>query len=671
MSTIRRVLLVPAALAMAFALSAFPLAAQAPPSYSPISAQDLALKDSPINPGEPAMILLYEVMNDSNNSSETIFKRIKIFREEGKKYADIEIPYFEKETQVEDIHASVTSPDGKTETFAGAIYDKEIVKMKKFRWSAKTLTLPNVGVGSIIEYSYRLHWHSKIPDVFRNPSRYLIDGAFAFPAAGWQIQQDLSVRHSHFVLHPIKVARTATVRHNVPDNAVLRTLPDETVELTVDDVPAFQKEEYAPPEDSLTIRADVYYILGMYAETKYYWMSLAHRQAEFFDEFIGKPKNVQKELDRILSPGDSEESKLRKIYARVQQIRAISYEPEKTKKERKQQNLKENKNAEDVLNHGYAFENEINLVFVALARAAGFRAFPVRIVARNRSTFASERPDANQLNASVVEVQLGSSHLFLDPATVFCRYGLLPWEETDAGGIRVDRFSGDTGTTPKPASKDAVTERHAELKLDADGNLDGTLAIKFDGQEALSRRLRAIDQDEAQRRKELEEGVQHSLPQGAVVKLLLAGAWEGSDTPLTAQFQIQVPNYASKVGQRFVLPLGIFHANSQNPFIPIRRTHPVAFEFPYEVYDDVTFTVPPNTQVESLPPHYTIDKGACVYQSSFEKQGNTLRIKRSLKVQTYYVPATQYLALRDFFEKVRTSDEQQATLQPLQQALKN
>jgi len=671
MNSIRRTLLFPAGLAIASALSAFSLAAQAPPSWPPISAQDLALKDSPINPGEPAMILLYDVQDDNNKSSQTIFKRIKVFREEGKKYADIEIPYFEKETQVEEIRASVTSPDGKTENFAGAIYDKEIVKMKKFRWSAKTFTLPNVGVGSIIECSYRLRWHAKIPDVFRDPSRYRIDGAYAYPAAQWPIQQDLSVRHSHFVLHPVKGTRTAIVKHNLPSDAILRTLPDGTVELTVENVPAFQKEEYSPHEDTLTIRADVYYILGMYGDTKYYWDSLARRQAQFFDEFIGKPKNVQKEVDRILTPGDSDETKLRKIYARVQQIRALSYEPEKTKKERKQQNLKENKNAEDVLNHGYAFEDEINWVFIAMARAAGFQAFPVRIVARNRSIFNSERPDANQLNSSVVEVKIGSGHRFLDPATVYCRFGLLPWGETDAGGIRVDRIWGEIGFTPKPESKDAVTQRHAELKLDADGNLAGNLTITFDGQEALSRRLRAIDQDEAQRRKELEEAVQHSLPQGAVVKLLSAGAWEESATPLTAQFQVQVPNFASRAGQRLILPLGIFHANGQNAFVSARRTHPVAFEYPYEVYDDLTLVLPPDLQIESLPGDVILDQGVALYNSSVERQGNSLRLKRTLKMQAYFLPVKNYPALRHFYEEVRASDEQQATLQPAKEAPKD
>jgi len=671
MNRIQRTRLLLAVPAMACALSRSALAAQAPLNWPPISAEDLALKESPVNPGEPAMILLYDVQNDNNNSSESIFKRIKILREEGKKYADIEILYFEKETQVEEIHARVTSPDGKTENFAGSIYDKEIVKMKKFRWSAKTFSLPSVGVGSIIEYSYRLHWHAKIPDVFRNPSQYLIDGAFAYPAAEWPIQQDISVRHSHFLLRPVKGARTATVRHNLPEDASLRTLPDGTVELTVENVPAFQKEEYSPPEDSLKIRADVFYVLGMYSDTRYYWVSLARRQAEYLDAFIGKPKSVQKEVDRILSPGDTEETKLRKLYARVQQIRALSYEPEKTKKERKQQNLKENKNAEEVLSHGYAFENEINLVFIALARAAGFQANPVRIVARNRAIFSSERPDANQLNSSVVEVKIGSGHKFLDPATAYCRFGLLPWEETDAGGIRVERVAGEIGFTPKPESKDAVTQRLAVLKLDVEGNLEGDLTITFDGQEALSRRLRAIDQDEAQRRKELEEAVVASLPQGAVVKLLSAGAWETSETPLTAQFQVQVPNFASRAGQRLVLPLGIFHASGQNPFISARRTHPISFEYPYEVYDDVTLALPPNTQIESLPPHAILDRGLCVYESSFEKQGNSLRLKRTLRMQVYYLPAANYLALRNFLDQVRANDEHQATLQPVPEATKN
>jgi len=646
-------------------------AAQTPQSWPPITPEELALKESFLSLGEPAVILNYEVQTDNTKSTESTYFRIKILRDEGKKYADVEIPYFENLTQVEEIRARVTSPGGKSEEFNGTIYDKEIVRMKKFRWSAKAFTLPNVEVGSIIEYSYRVHDHDKVPDVFRNPSKYFIDGAYAYPAAEWTIQRTLSVQHGHFVLHPVSGSRIVNFSHVLPSGAVKVDLPDGGVDLQVNNIPAFQVEEYAPPEESLKVRIDLFYAVGMMWDPRYYWSSVARSESKQFEEFIGKPKTAKKEAERIFSPGDSEESKLRKIYARVQQIRALSYEPEKTKKELKQQSLKENKNVEDVLNHGYAYANEINLVFIALARAAGFQAYPLRVTARDRNFFAQERLDAHQLNSLVVRVNLGSTSKYFDPATRYCPYGLLPWEETHAGGILVDGFEGQIGSTPSPESKDAVTRRLAELKLDAEGNLEGNVTVTYEGQEALTRRLKAIDEDEAQRRKNLEETLQKSLPQGATVKLLSSDAWTNPEVPLKVQFQIQVPNYANKAGQRLVLPLAVFHANIINPFAPASRIHAVYFDYPAEVYDDVRIDFPAGVETESLPMNQKIEAGTAHYELVFAKETNALQIKRQFIIASYFVPVERYPALRRLYENVRANDEQQAILKTVQSAAKN
>jgi hypothetical protein len=624
--------------AVASSFGSPPAKAQTPPAWPPVPPEELALKDNAFDPGSAALILEYEVQTDNTKSTETTYKRIKIFREEGKKFADVEIRYFEKFTRVEEIHARVTSPSGKAEDFNGAIYDKEVVKLKKFRFNAKTFTLPNVEVGAVIEYSYRLHWHSDVPDVIKNPSRYLISEAIAYPAAEWDIQQDIAIRHGRFTLRPVKGARTATYSHDLPKDAVKRSLPDGTEELEVNYIPAFQKEEYSPPEENLKIRADIFYSLGMYNDTTYYWLSLARREAEYYEKFIGKPKDVQKEAEHLFHSGDTEETKLQKIYARVQQIRALSYEPEKTKKERKQESLKENKNVEDVLNRGYAFGNEINLVFIALARAAGFRAYPVRLAARNRAFFVVGRPDPYQLNSLVVEVMIGSTPKFLDPATIYCPDRFLPWEETDAGGIRVDRFDTKLETTPLPESKDAVTRRAGDFHLNPEGNLDGKLSVIYEGQEALQRRLKAIDQDEAERRKGLEDEVQHLLPQGGSAKLLSAEGWTASDAPLKAQFEIQVPSFASRAGQRLLMPVGVFHSSGQHPFASTRRTHPVYFEYPTEIYEEVKLVLPPGIQIEALPGGTKIERGTIRYESSAEKQGEALQLKRTFKMTTYYLP---------------------------------
>ena len=137
--------------------------------------------------------------------------------------------------------------------------------------------------------------------------------------------------------------------------------------------------------------------------------------------------------------------------------------------------------------------------------------------------------------------------------------------------INIQRSSRDYSNSREQRRRH--TSRHAELKLDAEGNLDGSLTVTYEGQEALARRLKAIDQDEAQRSKELEESVQNSLPQGAIVKLISSDAWTTSEAPLKTQFHLQVPNFATQAGQRLVLPLSVFHSSRQNPFASASRIH--------------------------------------------------------------------------------------------------
>jgi hypothetical protein len=60
---------------------------------------------------------------------------------------------------------------------------------------------------------------------------------------------------------------------------------------------------------------------------------------------------------------------------------------------------------------------------------------------------------------------------------------------------------------------------------------------------ALSIRLEGMKQDEAARRKELEESLKKSLAQGATVNLVSAEGWESSEGPVKASFEVEVPNF--------------------------------------------------------------------------------------------------------------------------------
>jgi len=638
---------------------------QTPTSWAPIAKEELELKDNSLAPGEAAMVLYREVQTDNNKSLETHYTRIKIFNERGKQYADIEIPYVENNTEVQNIQARTVAPDGKSTDFDGRVFDKVVVKTRRFKVSVKAFTLAGVQGGSIIEYSYSLHWHNDIPDVIKHPEKYLIPGSIAYPAARWDVDRDLFIRHARFVLRPLSHYDGSLQIRSIrlpKDNAPLQQ-PDGTIQMDLENLPNVHQEEHSPPEEALRSEICFFYVERYYSNEDY-WATLAKIESQYTDKFLAKSKAVHAEAARLVTSSDSPETKLHKIYDRVQQIRFISFEPTKSDKERKQENLKPNKHVEDVLTRDYAFANEVNLLFVALAREAGFKAYPVRVASRRNNFFSRSLPDPTQLNAEVVEVQLADKNIYLDPATLHCPFGLLPWEESDTSGIRLDQFPGQLVQIPLAASADAIIDRKGNFLLDKDGNLAGKLEVTFLGQEALERRLQEHDQDEMARKKNLEEEARSWLPLGATVKLTASNGWQGSNGAVHAVFEIAVPGFATQAGERLLFPISILQQSSKKPFRASTRNNPIYFPYGHQEIDELTVQPPQGYKVESLP----VTRGASnpkgySYKLETEEKGTKLTFKRNFIMESDYFAVERYPEIRDFYDFVRSNDEEQAVLQ--------
>ena len=343
--------------------------------WQPISKEEWALNDDPTNPGASALILYREITTDDMKSVETHSYRIKILTDEGKKYADVQIPYLEKEYRIEGIRARTVEPDGTAVEFSGEVFDKLVAKAKKVQFQAKTFTLAGVRPGCIIEYSYQTRWHENLSDALKSSGQYMSD-AYAILTARWMIPEDLFTRRARFSLRPLLNYRLMWDTMGLPKDTQPHQQGDGSVLLELTNVPAFTEEPFMPPERMVKSRADFFYVIGD-ADPSIFWRSQGKQTALFFEKFIGPSKNIQRVANETVAAGDSPETKLRKLYARAQQVRFVNSEPAKTEKEEKRENLKDNNDAEDVLKHGYAFANEIDLLFVALARAAGFESAPV------------------------------------------------------------------------------------------------------------------------------------------------------------------------------------------------------------------------------------------------------------------------------------------------------
>ncbi|HEY1423673.1 MAG TPA: DUF3858 domain-containing protein, partial [Candidatus Acidoferrum sp.] len=355
--------------------------------------------------------------------------------------------------------------------------------------------------------------------------------------------------------------------------------------------------------------------------------------------------------------------KLRKLYDRTQQIRMVSFEEGKTEKEEKREKLKGNKSVDDVLSRKYAYANEINLVFIALARAAGFTAYPVRVVARDSNIFQMGEYDSAQFSAMIVEVTVDGSRRYFDPATLYCPFGLLPWPETDTVGLVADPVNPRLIEVNGRSSGEAVTRRSGELKMDAEGNVEGDVHLTFEGEEALNWRLLERNQDETARKKSLEDWIKSSLPEHSESALSGSAGWRQTEGAVTATFHVKTPGYANSVGQRLVVPVAYFQSPAKKDlFSSARRVHPVQFRCAAQTQDDFTITLPEGFELEAVPVAKSRQQGIAKFSLKVESQNQKIHVQRSTDLNASYFPAEQYPALKVFYQESASADEAQLSL---------
>lgn len=641
-------------LVLAVVLGSGPLAWAGIP-FPPPNPAELQMTSEPQAPGAPAIILFRQVDRDDNGrtSHESTYVRIKILTEEGRKYADVEIPYNKESSHFGELKARTLRQDGSIAEFQGKAFDKQIAKAKGLKYLAKTFTLPDVQVGSVIEYEYTIDFNE-----------YVIFDSH------WILSDELFTKEAHFTLKPYNssyehIELSWSWQGLPPGTEAPKEGPDHIVRMVAKNIPAFQTEDYMPPENELKSRVDFVYT-DEFIETdpQRFWRSVGKKWNGNLEGFVNKRKAMEEAVAQTVAAGDAPEVKLHKIYTRVQQIRNTSYEVRKTEQEQKRDKEKDANNVEDVWKRGYADGGQLTWLFLAMARAAGFEAYGVWVSDRRNYFFSPKLMDKRKLDANVVLVKVNGKDEYFDPGSAFVPYGLLPWSETGVPGLRMDKDGGAWLLTSLPASSESRIERTAKLTMSDTGDLEGKVTFTYTGLEAWQRRVEERNVDDTERKNVLEEEVKESIPAAVEVELTNKPDWTSSEAPLVAEFTLKVPGWVSGAGKRALLGMGLFSAGERHVFDHANRVHPIYFEYPYQKVDDVTVALPLGWAVSSMPKENNQDAHIISYDLKATQQGGELHWKRVLNVDVLLLEQKYYAALRNFFQTVRTGDDAQIVLQP-------
>lgn len=620
-----------------------------------ITAQDREIKEAPGDPGASAIQLFFADYRDDDVRYQFIYHRIKVLTEEGKKYANVEIPIFPW-YHFDGVKARTIHPDGSIVEFSGKPFEKVLAKTRDVKFLAQTLTMPDVTVGSIIEYKYKYSWE-----------RLTFDTT-------WSIQHDLFTLKEHFWLqgHSKQLQTSGyLIGHGTRLAYVVYgkvSLPHRTksgaIELEVENEPAFKNEEYAPPAADLKPIVRFFYGGNELISSEAFWQQFGRTKFDESEHFIGNRDSIKTAASAAIAGENDPEKKLHKLYSRAQATRNLSFERRRTKQEDKKEELKPNENAGDVLDRGYGTHNDITRLFVALARAVGFDAELVRAPNRKEFFFKPNYLAASQLASELALVRLNGNDLFLDPGTEFCPFGLVRWIHTSDKGLRLDKSGGTFVVIPPATSDKTQLRRIAKVDLASDGSLKGIVDVELKGNAALERRLWALQEDEAGRRKGLEDEAKEWLPEGAIATVDSMQGWESTEEPLQVRYKIEVPSFASLAGKRLLIPAALFRTTKQKmAFQHKERKYAVYFPFAYNEMDNIILKVPDGYTAESVPVAQDVKLPSTRFVTARSFANNQFISKRALIVNGIIFRVSEYPELKGFFDKVQGADEEQLVLQ--------
>lgn len=630
--------------------------------------EELKMTSQPEVPGAAAVYLFREEITDDHLHMWSKYARIKVLTEAGKEYANVELKSFNSSEQggytVNAISGRTIHPDGTIIPFTGKPFDKLIEKGNGYKEMAKVFTLPDVEVGSIIEYRYELRYDDNV----------------IFPPT-WYVQSELFTRKAHYLWRPtnddvvVKDEKGEQTSSRIawtpilPKGAEVKQsrLPGSgtdagqaLLELNVENVLPAPDEEYMPPIESLSYRV-MFYFMAQTSPAEF-WKSEGKRWSQVHDKFIGPNSGVKAAVNDLVTPSDTEEQKLRKIYAAVMKLDNSTYGRERSAEEDKAQGLGEIKNAADVWERKRGDDDEITQLFVALARAAGLKAYLMTVVDRDHSMYVPSYLNMSQFDDDIAIVVVHGKEQYFDPGERYCPYGQLGWKHTLVQGLRQTDGGTAIAGTPGQSYKDSRTDRIADLKMDEHGEATGTVTVRYGGAPALRWRQVYLRGDATSLNHDLQTAMERLMPGGMDVKVSSIENLEDYEKPLKVTFEVK-GQIASSTGKRLLVPSDIFVVNAKPTFPHEKRDLAVYFDYASSVLDAVRVTFPASLGVESVPASdQTMFQKTAAYQIQVQSNPTSVTVHRNLLIGDIFFPLEQFADLRAFYNKFETKDQEPVVL---------
>jgi transglutaminase-like putative cysteine protease len=590
-----------------------------------------------------------------------ITTKIKVYKKEGYNYANHALDYFVgggNGTEKVDISKAVTYNlvNNKIEK-SKLTNDGEFTEKVNKDWLRKKITMPNVKVGSVIEYKTEI----------RSP--------FIWDFPDWEFQKDIPVNYSEYTTYIpeyfiynthykgfiIPLATPDEKSRKIEYTYKTEMMPgmnagsgservnssldfkESIVKYSLSNVPALKKELYVNNLDNY--RATILHELAgtRYPNSPYKnfttdWASVTKKvyESESFGNELKKTGYFEKDIDVLLKDVTSQDEKIGTIFNYI----------------KSRMNWNEDYGIYTDVGTKKAYQEkkgnvaEINLMLTAMLRYAGFDANPVLISTRAHGI--SMFPSQSAFNYVISGLELGNQVVLLDATNKYAIPNILPFRDLNWIGriIRKEGSSAQIDLMPKSNSKEII---NVISTINPNGEVGGKIRDQYFDYNAFEFREtnNSIAKDSY-----IEKLEKHY--QGLEI-----GEYEVQNSndlgkPIIENYSFTHTNAVEIIGDKMYFSPFLFFAMTENPFKQETREYPVDFSYPKQEKYNVSITLPEGYVVETLPKPIAIgmpdELGNFKYNIS--DNGSQVQLVFSLDINQAIINSDDYEVLKTFFKEI-------------------
>jgi len=483
---------------------------------------------------------------------------------------------------------------------------------------ATRFSLPNVKVGSVIEYQYTISW---IP-------------------YEWRFQQQIPVIWSEFRMHQNNYIE---VQKNFFGYEPLTIIEDGR--WVAKDMPAFRPEAYMNSYTNFITKFEFdikkirYY--GYHADLTSTWeeVSEALIHNRLFGGKLETTLFLNKEAQRIKDLNLSDFDKAKYVFELI--------------KTKFTWNESERKYAYSNLSYLYKDEQvgnstEINLILIALLKKVGLNVKPVALSTRNNGLLSPVFPTLSKLNYTIAQLIIEDKQYLLDATDKLTPFGLLPKRCINGNAITVDEnvsFWIDLKTTNN--SSEVI---YSKLQLKNDGEVTGNVSIKFSNYAAYDFRK------EMETYTSQEEFIENFevKNKGLQINDFEINNLNDVYQPVTTKYDVSFLNNANVIGDNIYFNPMLFEKMDNNPFKIEERKYPVDYIHPIEKTYILNLSIPEGYVVDQCPKSIKValpeNKGSFIY--SFKNLGKSIQLTYKFSIKDVIILPTEYGYLKEFYNQI-------------------